>query len=152
MPFLTKQKGAHASPLFVLLFALFFFGCIGTVPYAFAFAHPFLHFVECFAESLQMDDFSFPQVAEHIFDARVGTDGNEVFVCDTRALFGIDVGDKIGDRVTQARHIDGLRRCVLAEQDRQRAVLADCYRAYPPRAICAFCHTGTYSISLAEPG
>ena len=58
-----------------------------------------------------MHDFSFPQESKRIFNARVGTDGNEVFVCDARALFGIDVGNKIGDRVTQARYIDGLRKC-----------------------------------------
>ena len=106
----------------VLIFLLYRSDRIGTAPHTFAFAHQFLYFVECLAESLQVDDFTFPQVAEHIFDARVGTDGNEVFVCDARALFGIDVGDKIGDRVTQARYIDGLRKCGLSEYGGQRSV------------------------------
>jgi hypothetical protein len=108
----------------VLILLLYRSDRIGTAPHTFAFAHPFLYFVECLTESLQVDDFTFPQVAEHIFDARVGTDGNEVFVCDTRALFGIDVGDKIGDRVTQACYIDGLRKCGLSEYGGRYAVFA----------------------------
>ena len=124
--------------------------CVGTTPHAFAFAHPLLYFVECFAEPLQMDDFSFPQVTKRIFYARVGADGNEIFVRDTRTLLGIDVGDQIGYRITQAGDIDGLRRCGLSKYDGQCTIGADCYRADPSCAIRAFCHTCADSIALTE--
>ena len=136
----------------VLIVCLYRFSRIGTVPYTFAFAHPFLHLVECFAESLEVDDFTFPQISKHIFDARVGTDGNEIFVRDARTLLGIDVGNKIGDRITQARYIDGLRKCGLAKRNKQRAVLLGGDRAYPSRTIRAFCHTCAYGITRTKTG